>query len=284
MLFLPLVGDGHAVLMTDSETSAKIAANDGARTSMTQWLHEQLISLLPARSFDAITHLYGEMNPFADLASRGRLPELVALAQQLGIRTTRLETPPAFDALLAAFRARFGPMPAKPGALQSRPRAKRATSLAVPSRPVPALPASAPAPSPPRPAAALLDERSFGGGRSSDELDDRVGPPQPRTAPRRRCWTNARSVGGAPQMSSTTEWALCQARASHRRVCPRAHHCLPPPDQPQAVPVRRPRPPQGRVPPAPTDVVQRPPSLNAPRNFRTSAPARTPRPPHPLRP
>ena len=265
MLFLPLVGDGHAVLMTDSETSAKIAANDGARTPMTQWLHEQLISLLPARSFDAITHLYGEMNPFADLASRGRLPELVALAQQLGIRTTRLEPPSAFDALLAAFRARFGPMPAKPGALQSRPRAKRATSLAVPSRPVPALPASAPAPSPPRPAAALLDERSFGGGRSSDELDDRVGPAPtpPRPA---KALLDERSFGGGRSSDELDDRVgpLPGPGKPPPRVPPRPP--LPtPPDQPQAVPVRRPRPPQGRVPPAPTDVVQRPPSLNAPR-------------------
>ena len=176
MVFLPIVAGGRAVLMTDSETSSKITDNDGAHTAMTQWLHDRLLYQQTSSKFDAITHLYGEMNPFADLASRGRLDELKALAAQLGIRTTRLPVPEQFMSLLDSFRTRFGPMPAQPDALRARVRPERNAPLVLPPRttPTPTPPTTQPTPTPARPAKSLLDERSFGGGRSSDELDDQV--------------------------------------------------------------------------------------------------------------
>ena len=48
----------------------------------------------------------------ADLASRGRLRELHELCAQLSITPTRVELPEGFLAILARFRASFGPKPA----------------------------------------------------------------------------------------------------------------------------------------------------------------------------
>ena len=141
--------------------------------AMTQWLHNRLLYQQTSSKFGAITHLYGEMNPFADLASRGRLDELKSLAAQPGIRTTRLPVPEKLMSLLGSFRARFGPMPAQPDAPRARARPERTAPLALPPRttPPPTPPTSQPAPTPLRPVTSLLDERSFGGGRSSGELD-----------------------------------------------------------------------------------------------------------------
>ena len=80
---------------------------------------------------------YYELNERTHHRSLQHLLRGLARPSSLPTRTTRLEIPPAFDALLAAFRARFGPMPAKPGALRPRPVVERSTPLAIPGRPEP---------------------------------------------------------------------------------------------------------------------------------------------------
>ena len=173
MVFAPLLRVGRGILVTDSETSWKIIANDGAHTDETQWIHDQFVSTCGnGTSFSKVVHGYGETNPYADLASRGRLRELFALARQMGITATRLDIPTAFIDLLAAFKARFGPRPAAPGALRQRHR-QDTTAWALPpphKPPVPAAsapsdvsewiaPEPAPLPSPARTASAREIER-----------------------------------------------------------------------------------------------------------------------------
>ena len=85
-------------------------------------------------------HGYGESNPAADFASRGRFAELAELAAQLGVRLARLPVPDMFDVILREFHAAF----------PDRPPRKQPSPAAVQLTPSPAA-----APHPPSPAAAL---------------------------------------------------------------------------------------------------------------------------------
>ena len=133
MIFAPFTHGARSSLISDSETSTKIIDNDGAHTDETQWLHAELSTTHATfGGFSHVRHGHGESNPYADLASRGRLRELLALARQMGIPTTRLPIPDAFLALLERFKTRFGARLAEPGALRSHPRTERPRSLALP--------------------------------------------------------------------------------------------------------------------------------------------------------
>jgi hypothetical protein len=136
----PLILCGaRAVLVTDSLTSSLAINNDGAHTDEMQWVHTKLIEITAATPvFAATRHGYGETNPCADLASRGRLEELHELCAQLGVTPRRLEMPPAFSDLFLLFRSTFGPRWARPGALRARPPAP--PRFAVRATPSPAAP------------------------------------------------------------------------------------------------------------------------------------------------
>jgi hypothetical protein len=71
--------------------------------------HLHLVSLAPPlpQCFSHVRHGYGESNPAADFASRGRFAELAELAAQLGVRLTRLPVPAVFDVILREFHAAF---------------------------------------------------------------------------------------------------------------------------------------------------------------------------------
>jgi integrase len=177
MTFSPIVGKARHVLVTDSETSWKIIVNDSARKDETQWLHEALLRVKASHGcFDQIRHGYGETNPFADLASRGRLRELIDLAKQMGIKTTRLPIPSKFLSLLDAFKAEFGPREALPGALREHKRRDR-TPPSVPPPRTQHAPLEAGAQPAVRSAAQLAAENRQGKGYSSDITGD--GPTRP---------------------------------------------------------------------------------------------------------
>jgi len=104
LAFRPLIGGARAVLVTDPETCSKAIRNDGAHTANMQFLHGEFDAAQGADStFSSVAHGYGEVNPFADLASRGRLQELHELCAQHGIRASRLPAPPEFLAVLDRF-------------------------------------------------------------------------------------------------------------------------------------------------------------------------------------
>ena len=105
---LPLVTGTRTMLVTDSETSFNVLNNDGAHHPQMQHLHREYLSA-GKRVFDGHRHVYGDGNPFADLASRGRIDELRELAAQHGIRARELPVPPEFLSILQRFRRRFGP-------------------------------------------------------------------------------------------------------------------------------------------------------------------------------
>ena len=133
IVFAPFVLGGRSALVSDSETSTNIVANDGAHTDETQWLHAELVETQTTYGgFTDLRHGHGESNPYADLASRGRLREMLSRAAQMGISATQLPIPPAFLALLERFEGRFGARFAEPGTLRGRPRIERPLSFALP--------------------------------------------------------------------------------------------------------------------------------------------------------
>ena len=106
-----------AVLVTDSITSFHVIHNNGARSAEMQWLHLELKRVIGRVPIFAETrHGYGETNPAADLASRGRLAELRELCEQVGVQPIEIDLPEEFHAILRRFRARFGAKFAKAGA------------------------------------------------------------------------------------------------------------------------------------------------------------------------
>ena len=107
LTFGPLVEGAAAVLVSDSSTSVHVLDHDGANLPQMQHLH--LVSLAPPlpQCFSHARHGFGESNPAADFASRGRFAELAELAAQLGVRLTRLPVPAVFDAILREFHAVF---------------------------------------------------------------------------------------------------------------------------------------------------------------------------------
>ena len=122
LTFRRLVGSAPMMLLTDSETSFHVLDHDGARHEHMQYLH--LVYLLDGGAFDGAAHTYGDANPFADFASRGRLNELHELAAQHGIQARELLVPDAFVEVLARFRDSFGPRP-----YSDDPRARRARAV-----------------------------------------------------------------------------------------------------------------------------------------------------------
>ena len=97
LLFRPLLAGAVAVLVTDSITSFHVIANDGAHSPEMQFLHLELQRIIGAQPVFAETrHGYGETNPCADLASRGRLKELHELCAQLGVTPLRADLPSEF--------------------------------------------------------------------------------------------------------------------------------------------------------------------------------------------
>jgi len=99
--------EAWAVLGSDSSTSIHVLDHDGANSPQMQHLH--LVSLAPPlpQCFSHARHGYGEPNPAAAFAPRGRFAELAALAAQLGVRLVRLPVPAVFDAILREFHAAF---------------------------------------------------------------------------------------------------------------------------------------------------------------------------------
>jgi len=133
MVFRPIAGLCRCVNVTDSETTFNVVDHDGANNEQMQWLHvEYEKASVEVGAFDQLRHGFGETNPFADLASRGRLRELYALARQMGIAVTRLPIPLAFQSVLDRFVAEFGERHALPGALRQRERPDRQQSYELP--------------------------------------------------------------------------------------------------------------------------------------------------------
>jgi hypothetical protein len=124
MLFGPIIVGAlvQCHLSSDSKTSVDVLTNDGAHTEQMQFLHEHYTGKI----FASVAHVFGEANPQADFASRGRFDELFELAAQLGVSPRRLEVPPVFIFCLEAFRERFGPRYAvpKPQLRSSKPPAE----------------------------------------------------------------------------------------------------------------------------------------------------------------
>jgi hypothetical protein len=185
MVFRPIAKAGRCVGVTDSETSFKIVANDGANTDQTQWIHEEWVRVSKeVGAYDHVRHGHGETNPFADLSSRGRIKELRALARQMGITPIQLPIPAAFIELLDRFVAKFGPKYATPEALRQRLHAEKPASFVLPSQdaspsPTPATPPRHPQSAPQqaplevaRSKASADLARGFGKGWSSDVTGD----------------------------------------------------------------------------------------------------------------
>jgi hypothetical protein len=121
--FGPALTGAASVLVTDSDTCFRVLSNDGAHAPEMQWLHLEFFrTAATAAVFSEVRHGYGETNPCADLASRGRLRELHELCSQLGITPTRISLSPAFASILARFLTTFGPKFAAPPALVYHPR------------------------------------------------------------------------------------------------------------------------------------------------------------------
>ena len=191
-------------LISDSDTSVKVISNDGAHHPEMQWLHlEYDTSNARHRTVDGVRHARGDLNAPADLASRGRLPELLSLAAHLGIKPVRLPVPDGFLDVLRRFEAAHGSRPAEGSrrsaatlALEGRrgngftsdvsgdgPRPQTAPVLARDPRTPSKSNASA------HSAAALALEGQHGSGFPSDDFGD--GPPHrppsqptPRHTPR----------------------------------------------------------------------------------------------------
>jgi hypothetical protein len=146
--------------------------------------------------------------PFADLASRGRLQELRTLARQVDITPIRLPIPAAFIELLGRFVAKFGPNYATPEALRQRMRAAKPAPFALPSQgasatSTPASPLHHPSwrrskhNSAARSKASADLGRGLGRGLSSDVTG---GGPKPGGL---RCWyTGTASSGAFPKSSA----------------------------------------------------------------------------------
>jgi hypothetical protein len=108
LTFGPIIGSARAELTSDSKTSVDVITNDGAHSEQMQWL--QLASEAPSipQCFAHTRHGFGECNPLADFASRGRFAELRELSAQLGLSARELVVPPEFTVILERFRDRFG--------------------------------------------------------------------------------------------------------------------------------------------------------------------------------
>ncbi|MFZ9087199.1 MAG: hypothetical protein ACO3C6_11785, partial [Steroidobacteraceae bacterium] len=171
IVFREVLDGALAVLVTDSITCQLVICNNSAHADEMMWLHRELLSVIGDRPVFAETrHGYGETNPCADLASRGRLAELTALCGQLGVKPIRRPMPAQqFQDILHRFRGRFGKRFAKPGAEVAYAARKRQSSGGVISggtRPASARPGSAgrvdvrvASTPPPRPAARRELER-----------------------------------------------------------------------------------------------------------------------------
>ena len=127
--FRRLVSEAPMMLLTDSETSFHVLDHDGARHEQMQHLH--LEYLASGGTFNGASHTYGDANPFADFASRGRIDELRELAAQHGTRARELLVPDEFADVLARFRDQFGPCPYTGGPRTRRSLAPHVSSLAA---------------------------------------------------------------------------------------------------------------------------------------------------------
>ncbi len=101
LTFRRLVGAAPMMLLTDSETSFHVLDHDGAHHEHMQHLHPEYLA--GGDVFDGAAHSYGDSNPFADLASRGRIEALLELAAQHGIRARELFVPDEFVEVLSRF-------------------------------------------------------------------------------------------------------------------------------------------------------------------------------------
>ena len=86
------------VLDTDSLTSAQVLGRDAARRPAMQAVHGYFLGRLVEYDCDqrvAVAHIYGDGNPFADMASRGYFDKLARLGAQLGIALEQIPAPVA---------------------------------------------------------------------------------------------------------------------------------------------------------------------------------------------
>ena len=101
-------------LVTDSLTSADAMRGETARSRAMQAVHHWLVQSPLFADLDGrvlVVHGYGDGNPAADMASRGKFDELRQLCRQLRLHAQRLEAPVALARLLlglAATAARAG--------------------------------------------------------------------------------------------------------------------------------------------------------------------------------
>lgn len=110
MIAEPSIGPAAAATMyCDSSTSVSVLENDSARAPLMQFIHEAVRNFpefqrLNGRLF--ATHLFGEGNPFADCASRGKYELLTQLCANIRVTAMRVDIPPAALAFLDAVRTR----------------------------------------------------------------------------------------------------------------------------------------------------------------------------------
>jgi hypothetical protein len=111
IVFEPWLIGVPVVARSDSLGSVQIFTRLSARTHALQAAHGLLLAL-PAfaavsRTLMGVEHLYGDGNPAADMASRGRFRDLALLCAQLGVHAERVPVPAAATAFLASVRAAF---------------------------------------------------------------------------------------------------------------------------------------------------------------------------------
>ena len=81
-------------LFTDALTSARVLADETARSPAIVEAYQQLIGSSQWGNLKRrllISHLFGDANPLADLISRARWAEFQQLCRQLGLRPQRVE-------------------------------------------------------------------------------------------------------------------------------------------------------------------------------------------------
>ncbi|MEM7516340.1 MAG: hypothetical protein AAF368_05390, partial [Planctomycetota bacterium] len=101
-----LIQGSSVALYSDSLTATDVLQRDSAKSTLMQVLTSQLYATDEFRStakFITISHCYGEGNPLADAASRGKARELMATCTALGIHPRRLGLSTPAQRFLASF-------------------------------------------------------------------------------------------------------------------------------------------------------------------------------------
>ena len=118
---------------SDSLTTVDILAADSAHAAAMQIIHDELHQCVEFTEMAPQLvggHAYGEANPFANLASRGRFDELRHLCAALGTSERRILVPPQALALVERVRGRCAAL-----ATTALDSAQSAASSSLPTSP-----------------------------------------------------------------------------------------------------------------------------------------------------